>query len=61
MTFTPGFDASRIFTDDKTRFLQSEGTQVQEVTVTLIPRDTTDVGVLIQTPPCGAAIADAEI
>ena len=40
VTFTPGFDASRLA--DKTVFLQSDGTQTQTLTITVTPRDTTE-------------------
>jgi branched-chain amino acid transport system substrate-binding protein len=37
VTFTPGFDASRIA--DQTTFLQSEGTQTQTLTISVTPRE----------------------
>lgn len=43
--FKPGFDASRLL--DKTVFLQSDGTQVQTLTITLTPRETTELGIVV--------------
>ncbi len=40
VTFTPGFDASRVA--DKTEFLQSEGTQTQNLTITMTPWEVTE-------------------
>ena len=37
-TFTPGFDASRSIVDNKTVFLQSEGTQTQTMDITVTPQ-----------------------
>ncbi|MBA7578924.1 hypothetical protein ES708_20790 [subsurface metagenome] len=48
--FFPGFDASRVIVDNKTGFLQSEGTQTQILNLTVTPRDSTKIDLRVQAP-----------
>jgi len=48
--FFPGFDASRVIVDNKTVFLQSEGTQTQTLNITVTPRDSTKIDLRVQAP-----------
>jgi len=63
VSFTPGFDASRSIVNNKTEFLQSEGTQTQTVDITVTPIDSTDIDIQVMVSPMvpGNDLVDAVI